>query len=367
MPDMRFAPPNPLRIADRASGLNAVSVRSYNERLILSILLQNEGISRLEIGQKTGLSAQTISVLVRSLEQEGLVSKIKAQKGRVGPPTKPVALNPEGAYAVGISIGHKQTEIVLVNFIGEVKFHTTVPNPEPNRNSNHSEFLITIQEAISILPKKIHGRLAGIGLALPESNLVLTDQKKEEEQKLSALQEEIESEVGYPVFVQNDITAAAAGESLFGAAKPLTDYLYFYLGAELHSRLILNHQIYHGNSSLSFDVGIRSLELELKVLSLDTAPLWDRQSDWPDYGQTLKKWENELIERMSLSYQALAQFVEIDTIILSSYAPQKICQRICDSLELSVPGLTAIAGIVHPSPKAVGVAGLPFSSRFMVK
>ena len=30
MPDMRFAPPNPLRIADRAAGLNATSVRSYN-------------------------------------------------------------------------------------------------------------------------------------------------------------------------------------------------------------------------------------------------------------------------------------------------------------------------------------------------
>ena len=39
MPDMRFAPPNPIRIADRSSGMNAVSVRSYNERLVLSLSL----------------------------------------------------------------------------------------------------------------------------------------------------------------------------------------------------------------------------------------------------------------------------------------------------------------------------------------
>jgi predicted ArsR family transcriptional regulator len=88
MPDMRFAPPNPLRIADRATGLNSGSVRSYNERLILSLLLQNDAITRVEMGERTGLSAQTISVLVRSLEQEGLVSRGEAQKGRVGPPTK---------------------------------------------------------------------------------------------------------------------------------------------------------------------------------------------------------------------------------------------------------------------------------------
>jgi predicted NBD/HSP70 family sugar kinase len=62
------------------------------------------------------------------------------------------------------------------------------------------------------------------------------------------------------VFVQNDITAAAAGESLFGAAKNPPDFLFFYLGARLHSRLILNHLINNGNSPLSLDVGVLGLE-----------------------------------------------------------------------------------------------------------
>ena len=120
---MRFAPPNPLRIADRASGLNALSVRSYNERLVLSLLLQNEGISRMEIGEKTGLSAQTASVIVRSLEQEGLVSQGEAQRGRVGPPTIPLSLNPEGAYAVGVGFSRHRIDIALIDFIGTVRFH----------------------------------------------------------------------------------------------------------------------------------------------------------------------------------------------------------------------------------------------------
>ena len=104
MPDLRFAPPNPLRIADRATGLNSVSVRSYNERLVLSLLLQNKSTTRLEIGERTGLSAQTVSVLVRSLEHEGLVALGAAQKSRIGPPTVPIELNPEGAYSVGLSV-----------------------------------------------------------------------------------------------------------------------------------------------------------------------------------------------------------------------------------------------------------------------
>src|SRR6185369_13558261 len=168
MPDMRFAPPNPLRIADRASGLNAISVRSYNERLVLSLLLQNGSTTRLEIGERTSLSAQTVSVLVRSLEQEGLVAKGEAQKGRVGPPTVPIVLNAEGAFSIGISVGSHQTDVVLIDFVGTARFHATLPNPAADRSTNHSEFLETIREAVAMLPKKARERLAGVGLALPQ-------------------------------------------------------------------------------------------------------------------------------------------------------------------------------------------------------
>lgn len=77
---------------------------------------------------------------------------------------------------------------------------------------------------------------------------MLSTSGRDEPAYFAALQEKIESQLGMSVFIQNDITAAAAGESIFDVAKPLTDYLFFYLGAHLHSRLILNHQIHRGNS-----------------------------------------------------------------------------------------------------------------------
>lgn len=366
MPDMRFAPPNPLRIADRASGLNAVSVRSYNERLVLSLLLQSKDITRLEIGERTGLSAQTVSVIVRSLEQEGLIAKGEAQRGRVGPPTVPISLNPEGAYSVGISIGHRRIEVVLVDFVGAVRFHTVLPMPAPSRDSNHPHFMTTIRKAIDILPKPLHARIAGIGLALPSDKAELELGPKGAEERFEALQEEIEDEIGYPVYVQNDITAAAGGESMFGVAKSLSDYLFFYLGARLHCRLILNHQIYNTNAAVSFDVGILRLEQELRKSGDSTPELWERGFNWPSYGVAENVWRHELVTQMKKSIEALAQFVPIPTVVLSSYAPQTVCQGICRELESALPVIRAIAGNIERSPKAVGAASLPFSSRFMV-
>ncbi|MET3596007.1 MULTISPECIES: ROK family transcriptional regulator [Mesorhizobium] len=367
MPDMRFAPPNPLRIADRASGLNAVSVRGYNERLVLSLLLQSKGITRLEIGERTGLSAQTVSVIVRSLEQEGLIAKGEAQRGRVGPPTVPISLNPEGAYSVGISVGHRQVEVVLVDFVGSIRSRTVLPLSAARHDTNHPQFMSAIAKAIADLPQHLHSRIAGIGLALPgdQAELELTPMAARE--RFDALQEEVEREIGYPVYVQNDITAAAGGESMFGVAKHLSDYLFFYLGARLHSRLILNHQIYNTATAVSFDVGILRLEEEIRRSGSSPSELWERGADWPSFGEAETAWQRELVEQMKSSIGALKQFVPLASVVLSSYAPQAVCKAICRELEQAMPGITAIAGNIERSPKAVGAASLPFSSRFMVE
>ncbi|MEO1397706.1 MAG: ROK family transcriptional regulator, partial [Pseudomonadota bacterium] len=260
MPDMRFAPPNPIRIADRSSGMNATSVRSYNERLVLSLLLQNKGLSRMEIGQRTGLSAQTVSVIVRSLEQEGLVAKGEAQKGRMGPPTIPLSLNAGGAYSVGVSLGHKHTDVVLIDFVGQVKFHTTLPASQASAATNHSDLVETVRRAMDALPNKDSSRLAGVGLALPEDREELALGPAGLAERLDTIGQEIEDALGIEVYVQNDITAAAAGESMFGAAKSLDDYLFFYLGARLHHRLVLNHQIFQSTAPTSHPMGLLALE-----------------------------------------------------------------------------------------------------------
>lgn len=367
MPDMRFAPPNPLRIADRSSGMNAVSIRSYNERLVLSLLLQNEGLSRMEIGKRTGLSAQTVSVLVRSMEQEGLVSKGEAQKGRIGPPTIPLALNPIGAYSVGISIGHLKTDIVLIDFVGKVRFHTVIDNIPPEDKSNQSIFLATVKAAVESLPQENEGRIAGIGLALPEDSAELALAPSGASERYETLREEIESTLNIEVYVQNDINAAAAGECLFGAAKPLSDYLYCYLGARLHCRLVLNHQIFTGASQMSYDVGLLRLERELESNGEKTEVLWKRGSSWLDFGETETNWHALCVEQIQHTLTFLSQFVPVKTVVLSSYAPQKTCEKI--ALQLSEYGndVKAIAGTLDISPKAIGAASLPFSSKFMVE
>jgi biotin operon repressor len=354
-----FAPPNPLRIADRASGLNSLSVRSHNERLVLSLLLQNEATTRLEIGEKTGLSAQTISVIVRSLEQEGLVVRGEAQKGRVGPPTTPLMLNPEGAYSVGVSVGYRNTHIVVVDFIGTVQYQHVMPHAKADTFDTPEALAFEIHQSIRSLSQSRQARIAGIGLALPTPPIQSGPDH-------DVLHRYLEAEFGLPVFVQNDITAATGGESLFGTARQLQDFLFFYLGARLHGRLVLNHQIYNGNSPLSYDVGVLALERTLPAGDAAAVSLWGQERSWPPMGPVLADWQQACAESLIKFTRALLQFIELKTVILSSFVPVDVCAALCALIQREIPVVNAIVGRTSAAPKAVGAASLPFSSRFMV-
>jgi len=367
MPDMRFAPPNPIRIADRASGMNAVSVRSYNERLVLSLLLQNKGLSRMEIGNRTGLSAQTVSVIVRSLEQEGLVVKGEAVKGRMGPPTIPLSLNPAGAYSVGISLGHRDTDVVMIDFVGQVKFYASLPSPDNNDPTNYSKLVATVQQALSALPNKQEGRMAGIGIAIPEDEEELALGPTGLAERYETIGNEIEDVLGIEVYVQNDITSAAAGESMFGAAKALDDYLFFYIGARLHHRLVMNHQIFHSRTQSSKPSGLINLEERLVASGAATDMLWERGAAWPDFGAEGSDWLQDCVDELRRSLDSASQFLPVNTVIVSSYAPREICEEITEALKSACKEVDAKTGELFPSPKALGAASLPFSSKFTVE
>jgi hypothetical protein len=358
MPDMRFAPPNPIRIADRAAGLNAVSVRSYNERLVLSMLLQHGSTTRFDIGEKTGLSAQTVSVIVRSLEQEGLVTRGEAQRGRMGPPTIPMGLNPEGAYAIGISIGFRTTDVVLIDFVGGFIDSATLRHAAPGADHVHPALHSTVETLLKKISKAKRRRIAGIGLALHEG-FGDTDE-------LTTFKTRAEAQFGLEVFVQNDVTAAANGESLFGIARDLDNYLFFYIGAMVHARLVLNHQIHRSGNNAAYDVGLLHFERALGSNGVSTEDLWRLSEGSANYSTAVENWKSDCVALLASKVREARQFVDVGTVVLSSYAPRHLCQEICDGLSRAEAGLTAVVGSIHHSPKAVGAASLPYASRFTV-
>src|ERR1700735_3741188 len=80
-------------------GANQTGVRLYNERLILSLMRRRRQLSKIEVARQTGLSVQTASAIINQLQADGLLRREAPQRGKVGQPTVPFSLDPEGAFS----------------------------------------------------------------------------------------------------------------------------------------------------------------------------------------------------------------------------------------------------------------------------
>ncbi len=102
-------------------GTNQSGMRDHNERLVLSLVRQNGSLAKSDIARMTGLSAQTVSVIMRKLEDDGLLLRLEPVRGRIGQPSVPMALDPHGAFFIGLKIGRRSAELVLIDFLGNIR------------------------------------------------------------------------------------------------------------------------------------------------------------------------------------------------------------------------------------------------------
>ncbi len=108
-------------LADSAAlrGSNQSGMRAHNERLVLSLVRRDGALAKSDIARITGLSAQTVSVIMRSLEADGLLLRGEPVRGRIGQPSVPMSLAADGAFFFGLKIGRRSVDLVLVNLLGE--------------------------------------------------------------------------------------------------------------------------------------------------------------------------------------------------------------------------------------------------------
>ena len=134
--------PAPARAAARRlraisrRGTNQTGVRLYNERLVLSLIRRHGSLPKAEIARLTGLSPQTISVIMHAARgRRPACSSEDAQRGKIGQPSVPFSLNPDGAFSLGLKIGRRSVDLDPHRFRRRrcaPRCTSTYPYPDPD-------------------------------------------------------------------------------------------------------------------------------------------------------------------------------------------------------------------------------------------
>nr|WP_257313548.1 hypothetical protein [Shinella pollutisoli] len=109
-----------------------------------------------------------------------------------------------------------------------------------------------------------------------------------------------------------------------------------------------------------------ALERALPAGDARAEGLWGQDPSWLPMGPALDAWQQACAECLVRLTQSVLQFIELKTVVLSSFVPADVCAALCALIRQEVPSVEAVVGRTSVAPKAIGAASLPFSSRFMV-
>ena len=155
------------RLQPRGSSQGGLA--QYNERVVLQAVRLHGPLAGAEIARLTQLTAQTISLITKRLLEDGLLVKGEPQRGKVGQPSVPLSLDPDGAYAVGIKVGRRSMDVLLVDFTGHARQRWTLDYPYADPERLVPEIAQRLKDLRRTLTPAQRQRLQGIGIAAPLS------------------------------------------------------------------------------------------------------------------------------------------------------------------------------------------------------
>ncbi len=384
--------------ASAKMGTNQSGMRAQNERLVLSLVRRNGALAKSELARMTGLSAQTVSVIMRELEDDGFLQRREPKRGRVGQPSVPMALNPSAVLFYGLKIGRRSTDLVLTDFLGNVlnRSSTTYSHPTPQRTLEFAKTaFLEMQGQLCDTQKS---RVSGLGVAVPfqlwnwAKTLGVSAGEMAEWRDFD-LQSELSDLLGLSTYLQNDASAACGAELVFGDGEMSPDFMYLYIGYLIGGGIVLDGKLYSGptgnagafgpilvpdgtgkTAQLMDIASLSILEQMLEQSGCDTKHMWQSPDGWRIDAKVLDQWLDNAANGIAHAVTSTLSVIDFSTVIIEGWMPPQIKEDLVARVRQGLSGLDMsglnspriLKGNVGPDARSLGAACLPLSDRYLL-
>jgi predicted NBD/HSP70 family sugar kinase len=297
--------------ADQGSGQggNLSLLRNHNASLVLDLVRKagEDGISRPEIADYTGLTPQAVSKITARLREAGLLVEAGRHPSTGGKPRTALRLEPSAAYAVGVQLDRDEMTAVLLDLSGSRVATRAVsadlgagPDVVTDRVAEQVRALLAQSlgggpgarparprvrgfpdagfpdaRERARAPQEPEGpnpvdegdedaaRVLGVGVAMPGPldhragvPLRVTGYPEWDGYRL---RDELASRLGLPVALDKDTNAAALGILLQGESG---SFAYVHLGTGIGAGLVLDGAVYRGVRTGAGEFGHQVVQLD---------------------------------------------------------------------------------------------------------
>ncbi|MEU5835760.1 ROK family transcriptional regulator [Streptomyces diacarni] len=235
--------------------------RANLERVVRAVRMAGS-LTQAEIARSTGLSAATVSNIVRELKDAGTVEVTPTSSG--GRRARAVSLSADAGIVVGVDFGHSHLRVAVGNLAHTVLAEDAEPidvDASAGEGFDRAERLVRRLVAESGISP---GKVIGIGLGVPGpidietgvlgSTAILPGWAG------TNPRDELATRIGVPVYVDNDANLGALGEQVWGAGHGAGDLAYIKVASGVGAGLVINGRIYRGPGGTAGEIGHITLD-----------------------------------------------------------------------------------------------------------
>lgn len=314
-------------------------------------------LSRADIARLTGLSKQTVSNLADELYEAGLLWPEGRKVAGVGKPSIQLAINPEGGCTIGLQLDRGRLVAVLADLSGRVRLRAVQPIDTPGPDQAVPRLKQQV-EALVAESGIARDRLLGVGLVMPGpfevEGLGPTSLPGWDGLTVAA---DLEAAIGLPVSLENDATAAASAEWLYGAARSLSTFVYVFLGIGLGAGMMIDGRPFSGAAGNAGEFGhiivhrgglpcecgnLGCLEAYLSLnaafrdlagqgVALESIEAFEREIAPDD--PRLDGWLDAAIEPFRIGLNMLENIFDPEAILLGGDAPDWLLERLAERVQ----------------------------------
>jgi predicted NBD/HSP70 family sugar kinase len=400
VPPARARPPTADASRLRPRGSSQGGLRQYNERVLLQAIRLHGALPGAELARLTHLTAQTVSLITKKLLDEGLLLKRAPVRGKVGQPSVPLGLNPDGAFSIGVKVGRRSLDVLLIDFDGRVRERASLSYEFPDPAQVLAQICLQVQGLTQRLGAAGRERLQGIGLAAPLSlggwqDLLGFPPALALAWERSDLRSDVEQQTGLPVEWLKDTAAACVAELVAGRGRSVQSFLYVFVDTFIGGGLVIDSHLragLHGNAGAigSMPLGLAqdgaapapaqllsvaslmSLEQRFITAGLDPEVAADGralQAPWLAHTQA---WLQDAAAAIALSSNSAACLLDLDAVIIDGSFSRDLQAALLTALGTALdryrwdgvvrPAL--LAGTIGSDARALGGALLPLYANF---
>lgn len=370
--------------------------RPENERLILSLVRQAGSLSKADIARATGLSAQSATNIVNRLQTTGLLRAGDSVRGKVGQPSVPYTIDPEGAFSIGIKVGRQSAEIAVMGFDYQIRSYQRISYDYPVFNEVRQQIIGATKQMIAALPQKHAHRLLGIGLAIPDALeswecTIGAPTGSMADWASSDLRADLAAAFGLPVLRMNDASAACLAALKLGRATTARAFLYLYVGTFAGGGLAIDGRVYEGLSGNAGALGSMPMRVlrggETGQQLIGAASLHDLEESAAQAGVNPQEfyaeappcaaaqacftaWMNRAAPALAFTFVAGQAILDLDTMVLDASLSDRMRAQLVQAVRAALPGhdtrglkpFDIVAGDIGVRARSLGSALLPFQA-----